>query len=66
MKLAIDPVRCTGHGRCYTLAPGLLSYDEQGFVAERGQIVDVPNEHAAAAENAARSCPEQAISLDRD
>ena len=32
MKLTIDAAMCTGHGRCYTLAPDLLSYDDEGFV----------------------------------
>ena len=36
MKLTIDAEMCTGHGRCYTLAPDLLSYDDEGFVTERG------------------------------
>ena len=36
MKLTIDAGMCTGHGRCYTLAPDLLTYDDEGFVAERG------------------------------
>ena len=63
MKLTVHADRCTGHGRCYTLAPGLLTYDDEGFVTARGQIVAVPAEHAAAAENAAASCPEQAVEI---
>ena len=42
MKLTIDAAMCTGHGRCYTLAPDLLSYDDEGFVTERGTTVEVP------------------------
>ena len=33
MKLTIDAAMCTGHGRCYTLAPDLLTYDDEGFVS---------------------------------
>ena len=28
MKIYIDPDECTGHGRCYRLAPDLLTYDD--------------------------------------
>ena len=40
MKMTIDAEMCTGHGRCYTLAPQLLGYDDEGFVVERGQSVE--------------------------
>ena len=42
MKLTIDAAMCTGHGRCYTLAPDLLTYDDEGFVNERGTTIEVP------------------------
>lgn len=64
MKLTIDAEMCTGHGRCYTLAPQLLSDDEEGFVRERGEAVDIPPDHEDAARSAALSCPEGAISID--
>jgi ferredoxin len=63
MKLTVHADRCTGHGRCYTLAPGLLTYDDEGYVTVRGEVIVVPPEHAAAAENAAASCPEQAVEI---
>jgi ferredoxin len=66
VKLTIHADRCTGHGRCYTLAPGLLTYDDEGYVTIRGQVVDVPSEHRAAAQNAATSCPEQAVEILHD
>jgi len=61
--LHVDSDKCTGHGRCYVVAPGLLSDDEQGFAAQRGtdiEVTDVTLEQAKAAVNA---CPEGAISL---
>ena len=64
MKMTIDGEMCTGHGRCYTLAPQLLSDDDEGFVVERGQAVDVPTDQEDAARHAALSCPEGAISID--
>ena len=66
MKAIIHADRCTGHGRCYTLAPAVLTYDDQGYVAIRDQVVEVPPEHVAAMENAAASCPERAVELLRD
>ena len=63
MKLSVDAARCTGHGRCYTLAPGLLSYDDDGYVTVRGEVIDVPAEYADAARAASLNCPEQAIEV---
>jgi ferredoxin len=64
MKLTIDAELCTGHGRCYTLAPALLSYDDEGFVTQRGTTIDVPDGQEEAAREAALSCPEGAITID--
>ena len=63
MKISVDGTRCTGHGRCYTLAPDLLSYDDDGYVTIRGQVVDVPVGSVEAARDAAASCPERAVEL---
>ena len=66
MKITVDGARCMGHGRCYTLAPNLLSYDEQGYVTIRDTVIDVPEDQIDAAEEAEASCPEEAVSLIRD
>ena len=29
-RVAVDSDRCTGHGRCYTLAPDVFDADEVG------------------------------------
>ena len=63
MKLTVDGASCMGHGRCYPLAPQLLDYDDEGFVTIRGQTIDVPDDQVEAAEDAAGTCPEQAITL---
>lgn len=63
MKLFIDDSECQGHGRCYQLAPDLLDCDEEGYVSIRDELIDVPDDQLAAAEQAAGSCPEGAISL---
>jgi ferredoxin len=62
MKVAIDTERCTGHGRCYVLAPALFTDDERGF----GEVIgdgQVPPELEDLARTAARACPEQAVEL---
>lgn len=52
-----------GHGRCYTVAPDLLAYDEEGFVTIRGVVLDVPDDQIEAAREAVASCPEQAPAI---
>lgn len=63
MKLTVSGERCAGHGLCYSLAPDLLDYDDEGYVTARDQVIDVPDDQVAAVRNAAASCPERAIEL---
>jgi ferredoxin len=63
VRLTVHVDRCTGHGRCYTLAPGLLGCDDEGFVTVRGRSIDVPDIHLTAASDAVAGCPEQAVEL---
>jgi ferredoxin len=63
VKLVIDYERCTGHGRCFSLQPGLFTDDENGY----GHVVgdgEVPADQMANAERAIRACPEQSIRLE--
>jgi ferredoxin len=63
MRVAIDVERCTGHGRCYGLAPDLFVDDDEG----NGQVVGdgtVPPEQEDLARKAVANCPERAITLD--
>jgi ferredoxin len=62
VKAHIDKDRCTGHGRCYVLAPDVVTDDEFGY----GQILGdgtVPPEYADATRRAAEACPEQAFTV---
>jgi ferredoxin len=52
-----------GHGRCYVMAPDLLTYDDEGYVTIRDRTIAVPGDQVEAAEDAAGTCPEQAITL---
>ncbi len=62
MQVRIDVDKCTGHGRCYTLAPTVFGCDDAGF-----GLVDVEGvldaDQTRAAELAAANCPEEAIEL---
>ncbi len=63
MRVVIDHDRCTGHGRCYALAPALFVDDEAGY----GQVIGdgvVSDDHVGDARNAMQSCPEQAITIE--
>jgi ferredoxin len=61
MDIDIDRRRCTGHGRCFSVAPEVFSPDEEGFGVV--DIERVPGRLADAARRGAEACPEQAISL---
>ena len=60
-RVRVDPDRCTGHGRCYTLAPDIFDADEVGHAIVRVALVSGELEqHAVTGE---QNCPEQAITL---
>jgi ferredoxin len=62
-RISIDLELCTGHGRCYTLAPDVFDADEVGH-----SIVLADNVSGELAERAAvgaQNCPESAITLVR-
>jgi len=61
MHVHIDRARCTGHGRCYSLAPEVFDCDEEGFSVLRNEPSDDKLE--AAARRGADACPELAISI---
>jgi len=60
-RVWIDADRCTGHGRCYTLAPDVFDADEFGHSVVL--VEDVSGELEAQAVAAERNCPEAAITL---
>lgn len=64
MKVRIDTELCTGHGRCYSLAPEVFEPDDLGH----GRVIldDVPEELRSRAELGMKNCPEQAISISED
>lgn len=59
MRIEVDGDACTGHGRCYSLAPDLFEADDDGYCATRS--LDVPPGQEGQAQLAVDSCPEGAI-----
>jgi ferredoxin len=62
MKVSVDPEKCQGHNRCYSLAPELFDVDDLGNAHEIGDG-QVPPELAEKARRAAANCPEYAITI---
>jgi ferredoxin len=62
VKVHVDPERCQGHTLCSMIAPALFTLsDEDGHsTAVDGEV---PAGQEAKADEAVRSCPEQAISV---
>ena len=61
MRIVVDPDACTGHGRCYTLAPEVYESDDDGYCATRE--LEVPEALEAPARRGAAGCPERAITV---
>jgi ferredoxin len=60
MRVRIDHERCTGHGRCYALAPEVFEPDDLG----QGRVIgdgEVPPGLEGAARRAVANCPEEAV-----
>lgn len=61
MRIEFDHEACTGHGRCYSLAPEFYVADDDGYCVDPTGAV--PVEREAAARLGARNCPEAAITV---
>jgi ferredoxin len=62
-RVLLDADRCTGHGRCYTLAPDVFDADEVGHCVVL--VEDVSGDLETQAVAGEQNCPEQAITLSR-
>jgi ferredoxin len=62
IRVAVDPEKCQGHNRCYSLAPELFDVDDYGIASAIGDGV-VPPDLADKARRAAANCPEYAITI---
>lgn len=61
-KVSIDPDVCTGHGRCYRLAPTVFGSNGE----DRGTVLltEIGPDNLEAANRAAQLCPEQAVRVE--
>lgn len=59
--LRIDRDICTGHGRCFDLAPDLVEPDDEGL--GRVVVADIDDATQERALRVVRACPERAITL---
>jgi ferredoxin len=61
--VSVDADRCTGHGRCYSLAPDVYDADDLGHCVVL--VADVSGDLEAPAATGEQNCPEAAITLSR-
>jgi ferredoxin len=60
-RLAVDPIRCTGHGLCAELLPEGIRLDEWGYpLIASGEL---PPELVGTARRVAAQCPTRALVL---
>jgi ferredoxin len=61
MRISIDKSLCAGHGRCFSIAPEIFDYDEEGFGVPTRETVPAGLEDDA--RRAVAGCPERAITV---
>lgn len=64
MRVRVDREKCTGHGRCYVLAPEVFEADDEGYCVIPSE--QVSTDLSDTARRAALNCPEDAIDLIED
>jgi ferredoxin len=62
MRIVLDHDACTGHGRCYALAPDVFDADDQGHCVIK--IDHIAEDQQASARVAVANCPEVALSIE--
>ena len=62
LTVALRPGLCSGHARCYAIAPGLYPIDDEGYSALEPTLV--PENLRQLARTGAEACPEGAILMD--
>ena len=60
MKIEVNE-KCSGHGRCYMLAPEVFEADDEGYNVAIGRTIDVPSHLEDAARIGVANCPEGAL-----
>ena len=62
MKAIVDEDACTGCAACQDVCPEVFDMNEDEIAIVK--VEPIPAEHEAAAEEAAESCPVEAITLE--
>jgi ferredoxin len=62
MRVRVNVDACTGHGRCYSLAPDVFAADDAGHCLLL--VEEVPPGLEDQARNGERNCPERAIAVE--
>jgi ferredoxin len=62
MRIRLDEDACTGHGRCYALAPAVFDADDQGHCVVK--LEEVPGDLQREARAGVANCPEVALTID--
>lgn len=62
MKIVVDPDRCVGQGMCALYAPDIFVLSDEDGRAQPA-MNEIPADMEEAVRQAARACPEQAISV---
>lgn len=62
MRIVLDAQACTGHGRCYALAPDVFDADDLGHCVV--VVAEPTGDREQAARTAVASCPEVALSIE--
>lgn len=61
-RVHVDPDKCQGHNRCYSIAPELFEIDDLGMSSAKGDGM-VKDDLLPKARRAVANCPEFAIEL---
>lgn len=59
MQVSVDPDRCQGHARCWSICPEVFALDDEGHAVLI--LSEVPPELEDKVRHAERNCPESAI-----
>ena len=62
-RITIDRDKCSGHGRCYTLAAPFFEPDEEGFPVILDEREGADDANLSLLLAAAENCPERAIAV---
>lgn len=64
LHVTVDDNRCCGYSTCHEICPEVFHLDDDGFAYVEQSAV--PDAYRDAAERAAKSCPEGAITISQD